>query len=99
MTVDPDEAPVFVKLKLAKDRKKLARLAVHIGSLDGTRGSVGDRFLAAVRKAVVPEHGVIVKTWRLEGFRGKNPGCLMEDGVEVAFRGVQVLNFGKYKAV
>lgn len=94
MTVNPDDTPTFVKLQLAG----VGRLAVHIGSLDSTHRPVGDLFLDAVRAAVVPEHGEIVKTSFLGGFHG-TPSCLMRDGTRVIYRGTLVLNLGKYKAV
>lgn len=94
MTVDPDGTPTFVKLQLAA----VGRLAVHIGPLDSARRPVGDLFLGAVRAAVVPEHGEIVKTSFLGGFHG-TPSCLMRDGTRVVFRGTLTLNLGKYKAV
>lgn len=96
--VDPNEKPYFVKLQLTKDGVGVARLAVHIGSLDEARGPIGTQFITAVRKAVVPEHGQIARTWYLGGFHG-SPGCQMADGVKVSHCGAQVLNLGKYKAV
>lgn len=94
MTVDPDTSPAFVRLQLAG----AGRLAVHVGPLDSTHRPVGDLFLDAVRAAVVPEHGEIVKTSYLGGFHG-TPSCLTRDGTKVTYRGTLVLNLGKYKAV